>query len=376
MLDIAVSYGLFASGYGGARESLLTLLEGISDRRDVFVTAYQPGPADNPPERTFDYQIHTTNIVSFPKLTWADRVVTRAQWKRYLRRELRPTHDILITQTDLAPPSIEVANEKGIPSIYLVRSLVLTGYDKYFPKEGHIRSFAKTDIGGKIQYPFLWKNFEQHRTATRTATASVANSEFTARKLQTLFDTKVHREAIYPPIELDQYRVEYCPDGYITMVNPRTEYKGPDIFLDIASKRPDEKFLMVGHIHSKSIKKQVEQAENVTHWEWIDDIREAYAESKLVVVPSRFEEPFGRVPAESMVSGIPCVVSDRGGLPDVVGETGTVVSDIDSVDAWISAIDMTLANHQPKDQQQRAQMFSTDRQVEKLDRLLNNIQET
>ena len=39
----------------------------------------------------------------------------------------------------------------------------------------------------------------------------------------------------------------------------------------------------------------------------------------LLVVPSVWEEPFGRVAAEAMINSIPALVSDRGSLPQVVG---------------------------------------------------------
>ena len=102
-------------------------------------------------------------------------------------------------------------------------------------------------------------------------------------------------------------------------------------------------------------------------------MRDAYGKSKLVVVPSRVEEAFGRVPAEAMVSGIPCVVSNRGGLPEVVGETSPVVSEIDSTEQWIEAIRTALSNHDPEAQQQRVTRFSAKSQVEKLTNVIDNL---
>lgn len=46
--------------------------------------------------------------------------------------------------------------------------------------------------------------------------------------------------------------------------------------------------------------------------------------TKVLLVPSVWDEPWGRVAAEAMVNGIPPIVSDRGALPEVVGSAGLV----------------------------------------------------
>ena len=50
-----------------------------------------------------------------------------------------------------------------------------------------------------------------------------------------------------------------------------------------------------------------------------------FALTRILLVPSTFAEPFGRVAAEALVNGIPPLVSDRGALPETVGAGGTVV---------------------------------------------------
>jgi len=44
-----------------------------------------------------------------------------------------------------------------------------------------------------------------------------------------------------------------------------------------------------------------------------------FALTRLLLVPSVWAEPFGRVAAEAMINGIPPLVSDRGSLPQVIG---------------------------------------------------------
>ena len=50
-----------------------------------------------------------------------------------------------------------------------------------------------------------------------------------------------------------------------------------------------------------------------------------FALTRLLLVPSVFAEPFGRVAAESLINGIPALVSDRGALPQTVDDGGMVL---------------------------------------------------
>ncbi|MBI3118596.1 MAG: glycosyltransferase, partial [Candidatus Hydrogenedentes bacterium] len=61
-------------------------------------------------------------------------------------------------------------------------------------------------------------------------------------------------------------------------------------------------------------------------WHNHDAVVQFYHESDLCVVPSEWEEPFGLVAVEAMASGRPAIVSDVGGLQDIVvhSETGLI----------------------------------------------------
>jgi glycosyltransferase involved in cell wall biosynthesis len=53
--------------------------------------------------------------------------------------------------------------------------------------------------------------------------------------------------------------------------------------------------------------------------------RAIYAQARVLLAPSVWEEPAGRVAAEALVNGVPPIVSDRGGLAEVCGEGGFVL---------------------------------------------------
>ena len=50
-----------------------------------------------------------------------------------------------------------------------------------------------------------------------------------------------------------------------------------------------------------------------------------FALTRILLVPSTFREPFGRVAAEALINGIPPLVSDRGALPETVRGAGRVL---------------------------------------------------
>ena len=59
---------------------------------------------------------------------------------------------------------------------------------------------------------------------------------------------------------------------------------------------------------------------------------EFFGLTKILLVPSVFDEPFGRVAAEALVNGIPPLVSERGALPQTVGAGGRVLP----LPAWLT----------------------------------------
>lgn len=63
------------------------------------------------------------------------------------------------------------------------------------------------------------------------------------------------------------------------------------------------------------------------YWkDYSQDIASFFEKINLLVVPSRVEEAFGRTAAEAGAYGLPAIVSNRGGLPEIVqdGETGLI----------------------------------------------------
>jgi glycosyltransferase involved in cell wall biosynthesis len=86
--------------------------------------------------------------------------------------------------------------------------------------------------------------------------------------------------------------------------------------------------------------------EGVTFLGRVDDVREAYERNAIVVVPSR-GEGFGMVALEAAERGRAAIVTDVGGLPEIVeqGETGLVVPPEDAA-ALAAAIVALAPDHE------------------------------
>lgn len=149
---------------------------------------------------------------------------------------------------------------------------------------------------------------------------------------------------LYPIVDPGQYKVE-TTRRYISMVNmsdgtPPWYDKGPDTFYTLASKFPSFEFLAVEGAHGNQL---IEELPNVTVWPQQPDIRTVYKQSRVVLMPSRNVESFGRISVEAAASGIPSLVSD---LPGPI-EAGTAYEYVPQNDytAWVWALDRLLRNY-------------------------------
>jgi Glycosyltransferase len=76
------------------------------------------------------------------------------------------------------------------------------------------------------------------------------------------------------------------------------------------------------------------------------DVLTAMAQAAIVVVPSRWAEPFGLTALEAMASGAALIASNIGGLPEVAGSAGLLTPPGD-IPALVAAI-TSLARDEPR----------------------------
>jgi glycosyltransferase involved in cell wall biosynthesis len=95
------------------------------------------------------------------------------------------------------------------------------------------------------------------------------------------------------------------PGDCITMINANA-LKGLPLFLELAKKYPERKFLAVRPYYNI-----IRMPEHIPNIEWMDiqdDIRTVLAKTRILIAPSLYES-WGRVAFEAMYNGIPVLYS-------------------------------------------------------------------
>ena len=164
--------------------------------------------------------------------------------------------------------------------------------------------------------------------------AVIANSHFTAERFKRQFSMAA--KVIHNVFDAPSYRVPYSGDR-VVFINP-VKKKGLDVALALAHHNPEIFFLFVkgwpqGRQDAARLAEKVRQYANVELWPRQHDMRGVYRHARVVLVPSQWEEAWGRVVSESQVSGIPVLASNRGGIPEALGPGGVLLPPED-LDAW------------------------------------------
>jgi len=133
------------------------------------------------------------------------------------------------------------------------------------------------------------------------------------------------------PIRLDQVIAENPEPTYVTFINPQPD-KGVTVFaaiaLELSRRRPEIPLLVVeGRGTSEALAKlpvDLSGLANLNRMANTPDPRDFYRVSRVVLMPSLWRESLGRVAMEAMANGIPVLASDRGALPETLGDSGFV----------------------------------------------------
>jgi glycosyltransferase involved in cell wall biosynthesis len=138
------------------------------------------------------------------------------------------------------------------------------------------------------------------------------------------------------PLDLEDVVAEERDPHFVTMVNPSPE-KGLMVMARIAEelgrRRPDIPVLIVeargtvDHLVQAGLLGgfDLRRHKSIQGLLAVAQPKAFYARTRVLVAPSLWQEPAGRVAAEALLNGIPPIVSDRGGLAEVCNGAGFVL---------------------------------------------------
>ncbi len=110
------------------------------------------------------------------------------------------------------------------------------------------------------------------------------------------------------------------PPGYWLFVNP-VEVKGLSFAVELAKALPRESFVFLGNWNSEPPQGLPANIQFRTREK---SLRPLWPCVKGLLVPSQWQEAFGRIPLEAMAAGVPVLSSDQGALPETVADGGLV----------------------------------------------------
>ncbi len=239
--------------------------------------------------------------------------------------------DLVATQLMWAEQVLPLAKGAGVASVYFLRS------------EGPTLDLR---LGGAL-----------------APAAIVANSAITRAYARRQWD----RDAlvVLPLVRLSDY---VAPAGArrpdrVTMFNPVAE-KGGHLFRELVARSPQRRFLAVeGWHHWKrpdgtwDLERLASAARGygsttprpphavrlngLSNVEWVpasSDVRPVYERTRVLVVPSVWAEPFGRVILEAMANGIPVLYSGTGSSAMAAADAGIRVAHPERVESWLAAL--------------------------------------
>lgn len=235
-------------------------------------------------------------------------------------------------------PSVLVACRRlGIPVVMTVHNWFLTCPTWYHYRDGRV---CLDCIGGR-EYNCVVHN------CRKNILESVAYAARTAvgRRFR-LFRDNLRTLIVMTPFGRDNLiQAGFRPDQIAIVANPASvrspcaktsagEYvgfagrvcdeKGIDIFVAAAARMPHILFKVAGEGPALADMKR-KATDNVQFLGRLDadDLSQFYGRCRMLVVPSRCLEQFGIVAADAMMSGLPVIASNLGGLPYVVDESVT-----------------------------------------------------
>jgi amino acid adenylation domain-containing protein len=139
----------------------------------------------------------------------------------------------------------------------------------------------------------------------------------------------LHADVFHFPVygrgPFPDYGSEPAGEGFVTLINP-CAVKGISILLGLARELPEVRFAAVPTWGTTAADREALAAlPNMTLLEPREDVDQIFACTRVLLMPSLWQEAFGLTAVEAMLRGLPVLASDVGGLPEAALGAGRVL---------------------------------------------------
>ncbi|MDP8236450.1 MAG: glycosyltransferase family 1 protein [Candidatus Erginobacter occultus] len=324
------------SGVGRVTEKLITNLAAIDRENDYFLFFYDPGLREKYSRRwEFNPRLHPVSVpwgIFSPGGQWG--IARRAG-----QLKLDIFHSTNYFLPLLLPP--------GVKAVATVHDLIPLKFPHFTPRAWKTRFHPL----------FRWVLSRSVKRADRVITVSnhtrrdlVADLGLPEEKISVVYNGI---DASYRP--LAETRAREMASAKLGFTGPYLFYVGRfDPYKNVVGlirafgkflrgRTDSPRLVLAGHPDPRypQAAATVRELHLSSHVVFLDGVEEEelvalYNRARILVLPSLYEG-FGLPPLEAMACGTPVIVSDRGSLPEVVGEAGIII-DPENPEALAAAI--------------------------------------
>ncbi|MFJ6610356.1 glycosyltransferase [Streptomyces sp. NPDC091289] len=140
---------------------------------------------------------------------------------------------------------------------------------------------------------------------------------------------------MYPPFAPPGPSTDAARSASVLMINP-IPAKGSELLHQLIQLMPEQHFTLVEGWWDTVA--DFASYSNVSYVPRTYDMGPLYRSHRLLLVPSVVEDAFPRVIVEAALHGVPSIGTERGGIPEAIGDAGGVLSGAAGPQAWAGAI--------------------------------------
>ena len=318
--------------YGGAEKVVLTVSE-IFPEAPIFTSQYS--------EKEVDWfsnkQVKTGWLNIFPAKMRKILPVGRVLYFRNLGKKLKD-FDVIISiccaeskGLNLSEKQLHISYLQGPPIQYYWGM-----YDDYVNNPG----FGKLSFLVRFFFKILVNPLRKNDfKLAQKPDFLIANSSYSKDEILKYY--KRDASVIFPPVEVDKFKLERNKKDYYITTSRQVNWKKLDLAVEAFSKNGKKLVLVGGGAEHQKLVELAGDAKNIEFIPRISDpleLSKIVAEAKGFVFPSL--EPFGIAPIEALATGTPVLAFNQGGAQDYIkdGENG-IFFDKQSSSAILKAVE-------------------------------------